>query len=183
MNLSFEVESVGSCRFQIHLYILACVMSRKFTRDSVTKFLPAQFPWIWCKCLLQKNFNSFKDFQSDQIQTRSGKLFTAYYACSNSDLNLTLVTGTTNEFIFQIIKSLTESWGVRLTCFDCNLFLYKEQMYRFYSLCPAILHNYVLWIITESKWSPLDNINNCFGPTCPRGHSTTCWGQLQTLLQ
>ena len=23
-----------------------------------------------------------------------------------------------------------------------NLFLYKEQIYRFYSLCPAILHNY-----------------------------------------
>ena len=27
-----------------HLYIIACVMSREFTRDSVTKFLPAQFP-------------------------------------------------------------------------------------------------------------------------------------------
>ena len=23
-----------------------------------------------------------------------------------------------------------------------NLFLYKEQIYRFYSLCPAIFHNY-----------------------------------------
>ena len=67
-----------------------------------------------------KNFNSFKDFQSDQIQTSSRKLFTAHYACSNSDLNLTLVTGTTNGFIFQIINSLIESWGVRLTCFDCN---------------------------------------------------------------
>ena len=67
-----------------------------------------------------KNFNSFKDFQSDQIQTSSCKLFTAHYACSNSDLNLTLVTGTTNGFIFQIINSLIESWGVRLTCFDCN---------------------------------------------------------------
>ena len=67
-----------------------------------------------------KNFNSFKDFQSDQIQTSSRKLFTARYACSNSDLNLTLVTGTTNGFIFQIINSLTESCGVRLTCFDCN---------------------------------------------------------------
>ena len=33
------------------------------------------------------------------------------YACSNSDLNLTLVTGTTNGFIFQITNSLTESWG------------------------------------------------------------------------
>ena len=36
-----KVESVGSCRFQIHLYILAWVMSREFTRDSVMKFLPA----------------------------------------------------------------------------------------------------------------------------------------------
>ena len=67
-----------------------------------------------------KNFNSFKDFQSDQIQTSSCKLFTAHYACSNSDLNLTPVTGTTNGFIFQIISSLIESWGVRLTCFDCK---------------------------------------------------------------
>ena len=67
-----------------------------------------------------KNFNSFKDFQSDQIQTSSRKLFTAHYACSNSDLNLTLVTGMTNGFIFQIINSLIEYWGggVRLTCFD-----------------------------------------------------------------
>ena len=67
-----------------------------------------------------KNFNSFKDFQSDQLQTSSRKLFTAHHACSNSDLNLTLVTGTTNAFIFQIINSLIESWGVCLTCFDCK---------------------------------------------------------------
>ena len=32
--------------------ICACVMSCEFKRDSVMKFLPAQFPWIWCKCLL-----------------------------------------------------------------------------------------------------------------------------------
>ena len=32
--------------------IFACVMSREFTRKAVTKFLPAGFPWIWCKCLL-----------------------------------------------------------------------------------------------------------------------------------
>ena len=87
-------------------------MSREFTRDSVTKFLPAQFPWIWCKCRLR--------ILSDQIKTSSRKLFTAHYARSNSDLNLTPVTGTTNGFIFQIINSLIESWGVRLTCFDCK---------------------------------------------------------------
>ena len=46
-------------------------------------------------------FNPFKDVQSDQIQTSSRKIFTAQYACSNADLNLTLFTGTTKGFIFQ----------------------------------------------------------------------------------
>ena len=67
-----------------------------------------------------KKFNTFKDFQSDQIQTSSRKIFTAHYACKNADLTLTLVAGTTNRFIFQIINSLIESWGVRLTYLDCN---------------------------------------------------------------
>ena len=43
---------VYSCRFQIFVYILACVMSHEFTRDSVMKLLPPKFPWIWRKCLL-----------------------------------------------------------------------------------------------------------------------------------
>ena len=34
------------CRFQIHLCILACVMSCEFSRKAVMKFLPAQFPRI-----------------------------------------------------------------------------------------------------------------------------------------
>ena len=38
------VESVGSRRFQIQLFILVRVMSREFTREVVLKFLPAQFP-------------------------------------------------------------------------------------------------------------------------------------------
>ena len=67
-----------------------------------------------------KKLNPFKDFQSDQIQRSSRKIFTAHYACRNAALNLTPVTGTTNGFIFQIINSLIESWGVRLTWFDCN---------------------------------------------------------------
>ena len=37
-----------------------------------------------------------------------------------ADLNLTLVTGMTNGFIFQIINSLIEPWGVCLTYLDCN---------------------------------------------------------------
>ena len=39
-----KVESVGSCRFQIHLCILACVCGREFIHQAVKKFLPAQFP-------------------------------------------------------------------------------------------------------------------------------------------
>ena len=54
-------------------------------------------------------FNPFKDFQSDQIQRGSRKILTAHCACWNADLNLTLVTGRTKGFIFQIINSLIES--------------------------------------------------------------------------
>ena len=42
-------------------FISAFLMSREFTREAVTKFLPAKFPWIWCKCL-SKKLTSFKDF-------------------------------------------------------------------------------------------------------------------------
>ena len=38
-----ELLVVVDFRF-IYVCILACVMSREFARDSVTKFLPAQFP-------------------------------------------------------------------------------------------------------------------------------------------
>ena len=67
-----------------------------------------------------KKLNPFKDFQSDQIQRSSRKIFTAHYACRNAALNLTPVTGTTNVYIFKIINSLIESWGVCLTWFECN---------------------------------------------------------------
>ena len=67
-----------------------------------------------------KKLNPFKDFQSDQIQRSSRKIFTAHDASRNAALNLTPVTGTTNGFIFQIINSLIESWRVRLTWFDCK---------------------------------------------------------------
>ena len=70
--------------------------------------------------MYSKNLNLFKDFQSDQIQRSSRKIFTAHYACRNAALNLTPVTGTTNGFIFQIINSLIESWRVCLTWLDCN---------------------------------------------------------------
>ena len=43
---------------RVDLYILACVMSPEFTREAVMKFLPAQFSWIWCKCLLRNLIHS-----------------------------------------------------------------------------------------------------------------------------
>ena len=59
-----------------------------------------------------KKFNSFKDFQSHQIQRSYRKIFPAHYACRNADLNLALFMGSANGFVFQIVNSLTESWGV-----------------------------------------------------------------------
>ena len=47
-----------------------------------------------------KTFNPLKDFQSDQMQRSSLKIFTAHYAYRNADLNLTPVTGTTDGFIY-----------------------------------------------------------------------------------
>ena len=52
---------IGSCRFYIHLCILPCIMSHDFTCEAVVQFLPAQLPWIWCKCL-RSNFIHSKIF-------------------------------------------------------------------------------------------------------------------------
>ena len=60
-NLLFKSWIPCTCRFQIHLCILACVMSREFTREAVRKFEPTQFPRIWRKCLL-RNFIHSKIF-------------------------------------------------------------------------------------------------------------------------
>ena len=99
MNLLFESWTFGSCRFQIHLCILGCVMSREFTRETVLKFLPPHFPWIWCKTLRSIFFHS-KIFNLTKYRDVLVKKFTAHYACRNANLNLTPVTGTTNGFLF-----------------------------------------------------------------------------------
>ena len=67
-----------------------------------------------------KKFYPLKGFKSDLKQRSSRKIFTTNYACRNADLNLTVITGTTNGFIFQTINLLMGSLGVRLTCLDCN---------------------------------------------------------------
>ena len=101
MNLLFESWTVGhgSCRFQIHPCILGCVMSLVFTRETVMKFLLPHFPWIWCKSL-RSNFLDSKIFNLTKYRDVVVEKFTSHYACRNANLNLTLVTGTTNGFLF-----------------------------------------------------------------------------------
>ena len=57
----------------------------------------------------------------------SNKKITAHYACRNVDLNLLLVAATTNRFSFQILDSLMESMGVRLTC-DVTVINCRERL-------------------------------------------------------
>ena len=69
-----------------------------------------------------KKFNPSKDLQSDQIQRSSLTIFHCSLRMQECRFEFeTIVAGTTDGFIFQIITSLIESWGVRLTCFDCNI--------------------------------------------------------------
>ena len=59
-----------------------------------------------------KQFYPIKDFQSDQIQRHSCKIFTAHYACRNADLNLTPVTKMTNGFVLFINNQfINRIWG------------------------------------------------------------------------
>ena len=99
MNLLFESWTVGSFRFQIHLCILGCVMSREFTRETVMKFPLPHFPCIWCKSLRSNSLDS-KIFNLTKYRDVVVEKFTSHYAHRNANLNLTLVTGTTNGFLF-----------------------------------------------------------------------------------
>ena len=82
-----KVESVGSCRFQYCMRNEPWIHTRFSYEISTSSH---SFPKFDVK-VFYKNFNSVKDFQSDQMQISSRKLFTAHYACRN--LNLTPVTG------------------------------------------------------------------------------------------
>ena len=68
----------------------AYVMNSELTPEVVIKFLPAQFSWIWCKCL-QNDFIHSKIFQSDRKQRSYDEKFTAHHRSRNADLNLRLV--------------------------------------------------------------------------------------------
>ena len=48
-------------------------------------------------------------------------------------------TGTTTGFIFQMVTSLIESWGVRLTCLDWKIFK-PRLIFNFLCLLAKIIH-------------------------------------------
>ena len=97
MNLLFESWTVGSCRFQIHLCILGCVMSREFTRETVMKFPLPHFPCIWCKSL-RSNFLDSKIFNLTKYRDVVVEKFSSHYASRNANLNLTLRERLTDSF-------------------------------------------------------------------------------------
>ena len=83
---------------------------------SFTGFWTASF-----RVTLQKHIHRLKNYRKLSWQKFHDNLayeFTAHYACRKVELNLK--SATTNGFNFQIINSLLESWGVRLTWLDCN---------------------------------------------------------------
>ena len=95
-------------------------MSSEFTCEIVMKVLQAQFPWIWCKCLWS-NFIQSKILNLTKYNEILKNIHCSLRILRGADLNLTEATGTTNGFIFQIINSLIESWGVCFTYLDCKL--------------------------------------------------------------
>ena len=79
-----KLNPVGSRRFQIHLCILTCVMSREFTGGSFDELMKKS----------SKAFCPFKDFQSDQIQRHSPEIKCSLLIThtKNVDLNLARLT-------------------------------------------------------------------------------------------
>ena len=95
----------------------SCMRNELWIHEVVMKFLLAQFPRIWSKCL-RRNFNHLKIFNL----TRYREVFTAHYTWRNSRFKFgtRYLNDRRIQFSKWIITSLIESWGVRLTCLDCK---------------------------------------------------------------
>ena len=91
------------------LRILARVISCEFTREAVSEISTST---VSLNKMSFKKFHPFKDFQSVQMQRSSRNIFTAHYACRMPNwIWHQLRRRLLNEFIFQIINSLIQSWG------------------------------------------------------------------------
>ena len=93
-----------SCGIQIQICIPACSEQWIHTRDSYDfSFLPAQFSWIWCKCL-QSNFIHSQIFQSDWIQRGYRKKIHGSLGLQECRFDLKLVAAITNRFVHRILQ-------------------------------------------------------------------------------
>ena len=99
--------------------ILACVMSREFTCNSVTKFLPAQFPWIWCKWM-----PSHLIYSKILNLTKCREVLVKYsLLITHEGMPIQIwhqVRERLTDSFFQIINSLIESFGIKFTCLGCK---------------------------------------------------------------
>ena len=106
-------------------------------------------------------FNPVKDFQSDQIQRGSRKILTAHDECRNADLNLTLDTGATNGFIFQIINSLIESWGCAWPALTVTTILnFSYEVLKSFVICKTVSKLAVIYASSlGSLWFGCSGLN------------------------
>ena len=104
-----------------------------------------------------KNVNKTIGLQSNQVKRTPQESINEFIIQKLNpllvvDFRLTPVTGTTNGFIFQIINSLIESWGVRLTWFDCKhheVFSYLQCQQRLVILVFSKSSYYETWQNTK----------------------------------
>ena len=99
-----------------------------------------------------KKFYSFKDFQSDQIQRSSHWNIHCSLHMQAADLNLTLVTGTTNRFIFQIINWLIEFQGYTWTALTVNVVI-KTIFYPLHELFWIPQHPLNVCSVRSNCWA------------------------------
>ena len=92
--------------------------------------------WNFYQLSFPETFNPFKDFQSDQIQRSSRKIFIPHFACRNADLILTPVTGTTNEFIFSNNQFINRIFWGKLELACCKHWIFYILL--FYLQCQLI---------------------------------------------
>ena len=148
-NPSSHGERAKAARFYF-----ATIKNNNFVKSCRRVILMAR---IWIKRRLSIQTNIHSNYRKVKIHKilKFGKGHNNYTVTSCGDAKIYWV---------QLTSSSNQAASHRFKKF--NLFLYKEQICRFHSLCPAILHNYSESSLNQSS-----------------SHSTTCWGQLQTLLQ
>ena len=89
-----------------------------------------------------KQFYPFKDFQSDQIQRSSRKIFTAHYACRNANLNLTPVTGTNLRHPLYCVTAFQIYVCVLKIVLNTNQNTDRIAMTAFIKTCKKVITQY-----------------------------------------